>query len=143
MWKLAVNVGCLPSVGEKCRPFRDYAGGSMKHRIATIAAAGLLLAGGTTIASTASARDSFSVSIGVPGFAVAYGNRGFYGGYYGGYYAPPPVAYAPAVAYAAYYYDYDAPVAYRAPVVYGPQVVYSRPYYRPYYRPYRAHYWYR
>ena len=109
----------------------------MKHRIATIAAAGLLLAGGATIASTASARDSFSVSIGVPGFAVGYGNRGYYGGYYGGYYAPPPVAYAP---YAPYY---DAPVAYGAPVVYGPRVVYSRPYYRPYYRPYRAHYWYR
>jgi hypothetical protein len=106
----------------------------MKHRIATIAAAGLLLAGGATFASTASARDSFSVSIGVPGFAVAYGNRGYYGGYYGGYYAPP-------VAYAPYYYD--APVAYGAPVVYGPRVVYSRPYYRPYYRPYRAHYWYR
>jgi hypothetical protein len=102
----------------------------MKHRIATIAAACLLLAGGATIASTASARDSFSVSIGVPGFGVAYGNRG----YYGGYYAPPPVAYAP--------YYYDAPV-YGGPVVYGPRVVYSRPYYRPYYRPYRAHYWYR
>ena len=109
----------------------------MKHRIATIAAAGLLLAGGATIASTASARDSFSVSIGVPGFGVAYGNRGYYGGYYGGYYAPPPVAYAPPAAYAPYYDVYGAPV------VYGPRVVYSRPYYRPYYRPYRAHYWYR
>ena len=109
----------------------------MKHRIATIAAAGLLLAGGATVASTASARDSFSVSIGVPGFAVAYGNRGYYGGYYGGYYAPPAVAYAPPVAYAPYYDVYGAPV------VYGPRVVYSRPYYRPYYRPYRAHYWYR
>ena len=109
----------------------------MKHRIATIAAAGLLLVGGATIASTASARDSFSVSIGVPGFAVAYGNRGYYGGYYGGYYAPPAVAYAPPVAYAPYYDVYGAPV------VYGPRVVYSRPYYRPYYRPYRAHYWYR
>ena len=107
----------------------------MKHRIATIAAAVLLLAGGATFASTASARDSFSVSIGVPGFGVAYGSRGYYGGYYGGYYAPPPVAYAP--------YYYDAPVAYGAPVVYGPRVVYSRPYYRPYYRPYRAHYGYR
>ena len=106
----------------------------MKHRIATIAAAGLLLAGGATIASTASARDSFSVSIGVPGFAVGYGNRGYYGGYYA-----PPAVYAPPVAYAPYY---DAPV-YGAPVVYGRPVVYSRPYYRPYYRPYRAHYWYR
>ena len=95
----------------------------MKHRIATIAAAGLLLAGGATFASTALARDSFSVSIGVPGFGVAYGNRGYYGGYYA-----PPAVYAPPVAYAPYY---DAPVFYGAPVVYGPRVVYSRPYYRP------------
>ena len=111
----------------------------MKQRIAKIAAAGLLVAGTAAFASTASARDSFNVSIGVPGFAIAYGNRGYYGGYYGsyygGYYAPPPVAYAP--------YYYDAPAVYGAPVVYGPRVVYSRPYYRPYYRPYRAHYWYR
>jgi hypothetical protein len=100
----------------------------MKHRIATIAAAGLLLAGGATITSTASARDSFSVSIGVPGFAVGYGNGSYYG--YGGYYAPPPVAYAPY---------YGAPVVYGAPAVYGPRFVYGRPYYRPHH----AHYWYR
>ena len=100
----------------------------MKHRIATIAAAALLL-GGATVASTASARDNFSVSIGVPGFAVAYGNRGYYA---------PPVVYAPPVAYAPYYYD--APVLYGAPVVYGPRFVYGRPYYRPYYH---ARYWYR
>src|SRR6266480_5234220 len=115
MWKLAVNVGCLPSVGISVAPFSDYAGGSMKHRIATIAAAGLLLAGGATFASTASARASFSVSIGVPGFAVGYGNRGYYA---------PPVVYAPPVAYAPYSYYYDAPVYYEAPVVYGPRVVY-------------------
>lgn len=104
----------------------------MKHRIATIAAAGLLLAG-ATFAGTAAARDSFSVSIGVPGFGFAYGNRG----YYGSFYAPAPV-YAPPVVYAPrpYYYDYYAP----APVFYGPRVVYSRPYYRPYYR---ARYWHR
>src|SRR4030088_1985607 len=98
----------------------------MKHRIATIAAAGLLLAGGATVASTASARDSFSVSIGVPGFAVGYGNRGYYA---------PPVVYAPPVAYAASPYYYGAPAVYGAPLVYGPRVVYSRAYYRPYYRP--------
>jgi hypothetical protein len=110
----------------------------MKHRIATIAAAALLLAGGATVASTASARDAFNISIGLPGFAVGYANRG--------YYAPPPVVYAPEVAY----YDapevayYDAPVVYAAPVVYGPRIVYGRPYYRPYYRPYfHAHYWHR
>ena len=100
----------------------------MKHRIATIAAAGLLLAGGVTIASTASAHDSFSVSIGVPGFAVGYANRGYYA---------PPVVYAPPVGYAPYYYG--APVVYGGPVAYGPRVVYSRPYYRPRY----ARYWYR
>ncbi len=120
----------------------------MKYRIATIAAASLLLAG-TTLAGTASARDSFSVSIGVPGFAATYGNRGYYdgnyGGYYGGYYSPAPVIYAPPVVYAPrpYYYEYEAPVVYApAPVVYGPRVVYGRPYYRPYYRPYHhARYW--
>src|ERR1700674_1747584 len=112
----------------------------MKHRIATIAAAALLL-GGATVASTASARDAFSVSIGLPGFAVGYGNRGYYGGYYGGYYAPPPVVYAPPVAYppqVAYYDAYDAPLYAAAPVVYGPRIVYGRPYYRPYYH---ARYW--
>jgi len=103
----------------------------MKHRIATIAAAGLLLAGGATIASTASARDSWNVSIGVPGFAVGYGNRGYYA---------PPVVYAPPVAYAPYSYYYDAPVVYGGPVVYGPRVVYGHPYYRPYYH---ARYWHR
>jgi len=98
----------------------------MKHRIATIAAAALLL-GGATVASTASARDNFSVSIGVPGFAVGYGNPGYYA---------PPVVYAPPVAYAPYY---GAPVVYGAPAVYGTRFVYGRPYYRPYH----AHYWYR
>jgi hypothetical protein len=94
----------------------------MKHRIATITAAALLLAGGVTVASTASARDVFSVSIGLPGFAVGYP----------GYYAPAPAVYAPPVAY------YGAPVVYAAaPVVYGPRFVYGRPFYRPYYH---AHY---
>ncbi len=98
----------------------------MKHRIATIAAATLLLAGGVTMASSASAHGSVSVSIGLPGFAV---------GYAPGYYAPPPVAYAPPVSY------YGAPVVYAAaPVVYGPRVVYGHPYYRPYYRGYYRHY---
>ena len=102
----------------------------MKHRIATIAAAALLL-GSATIASTASARDSWSVSIGVPGFAVGYGNRGYYA---------PPIVYAPPVAYAPYSYYYDAPVVYGGPVLYGPRVVYGHPYYRPYYH---ARYWHR
>ena len=129
----------------------------MKYRIATIAAAGLLWAGGAAIATTASARDFFSVSIGLPGLAVGYANRG--------YYAPAPVYYAPPVAYAPepyyysapaavyapepYYYSaaavyapepyyYGAPVAYAAPAYYGPRIVYGRPHYRPYYH---ARYW--
>src|SRR5471030_1643139 len=105
----------------------------MKNRIATIAVAGLILAGGATLATTASARDAFNVSIGLPGFAVGYGNRG--------YYAPAPVVYAPPVAYAPSPYYYDAPLVYAAPpVVYGSSFVYGRPYYRPYYH---ARYWHR
>jgi hypothetical protein len=100
----------------------------MKHRLATIAAAGALALAGTTLASTASARDFFSVSIGAPGFAVGYSN---YGRSY--VYAPPPLVYAPPVAY------YGAPVVYPPVVYYGPRVVYGRPYV--YHRPYwRAHY---
>jgi hypothetical protein len=98
----------------------------MKHRIATITAAALLLAGGATVASTASARDAFSVSIGLPGFAVGYANPG--------YYTPAPVVYAPPFAY------YGAPVYAAAPVVYGPRIVYGRPFYGPYYH---ARYWHR
>lgn len=99
----------------------------MKRRLATIAAAAALALAGTTLASTASARDLFSISIGAPGFAVGYSN---YGRSY--VYAAPPVVYAPPVAY------YGAPVAY-PPVVYGPRVVYARPYV--YHRPYwRTHY---
>ena len=123
----------------------------MKYRIATIAAAGLLLAGGATLATTASARDSFSVSIGLPGFAVGYANRGYYAPA-PAYYAPAPAYYAPPVAYAPepYYYSapaavyapepyyYGAPVAYAAPAYYGPRIVYGRPHYRPYYH---ARYW--
>jgi hypothetical protein len=99
----------------------------MKHRLATITAVAAVAFAGTTLASTASARDFFSVSIGAPGFAVGYSN---YGRPYA--YSAPPVAYAPAVAY------YGAPVVYPR-VAYGPRVVYARPYV--YHRPYwRAHY---
>jgi hypothetical protein len=105
----------------------------MKHRIATITAAVVLFAGGATIATTASARDAFSVSIGLPGFAVGYGDRG--------YFAPPPVVYAPPVAYAPEVAYYAAPVVYgSAPIVYGPRIAYGRPFYRPFYH---ARYWHR
>lgn len=91
----------------------------MKRRLATIAASAALVLAGTTLASTASARDLFSISIGAPGFAVGYSNYARYPRVYA--YAAPPVVYAPPVAY------------YGAPVVY-PRVVYARPY--GYARPY-------
>ena len=97
----------------------------MKHRIATVAAATLLLAGGLTMASSASAGGHVSVAIGLPGFGIGYGP---------GYYAPPPVVYAPPVTY------YGASYYAGAPLVYGPRVVYGRPYHRPYYRGYYRHY---
>jgi hypothetical protein len=92
----------------------------MTRRIATLAAATVLLFGGATLATTASARDSFAVSIGVPGVAFGYSNYGY--GY--GYVAPP--------AYSSY--SYYAP----APAYYGPPVVaYYQPYgYYHHYRPY-------
>jgi len=77
----------------------------MTRRIAALAAAALVAVGGATFASSASARDSWSVSIGVPGVAYGYGYSPYY-------YAPAPT----------YYYG--------PPVVYRP---YYRPYYRHYY----------
>ena len=100
----------------------------MKLRLATIAVAAALGLAGATVATTASARDQFSVSIGAPGFGIGYSNYGHYGRSY--VYAAPPVVYAPPVAYygAPYYSGY-----------YGPRVVYARPYV--YHRPYwRGHY---
>jgi len=100
----------------------------MKHRIAMLAAAAFLI-GGATIASTASARDSFSIAIGAPGFGLGYSNRG-----YGFAYVAPPAYYgygAPAYSY------YPAPAYYGPPVVYGPTVAYYRPWYHHRYYPYR------
>jgi len=89
----------------------------MTRRIATFVTAALLLFGGATLATTASARDSFAVSIGVPGVGFGYSNYGYggYGGY--GYVAPAP----------AYYY---APPAYS--YYYAPPPVYRPYYYTPY-----------
>ena len=92
----------------------------MNRRIAALAVASLLAVGGATFANSAAARDSFSLSIGVPGVAFGYSNYG----------------YAPYPRYAYYYAP--APYAY----YYGPTVVY-RPYYRPYYRHYYRPYYYR
>jgi hypothetical protein len=91
----------------------------MTRRIATLFAAAVLLFGGAMLATGASARDSFAVSISAPGFAFGHSNHG-----YGYAYAAPPVVYS------APYYGYYVPPAYYAP----PAVVY-RPYYG-YYRPY-------
>jgi hypothetical protein len=92
----------------------------MKRHLALLAAVSVV---GIAAATTASARDSFAVSIGVPGFGVGYAPGG-----YGYAVAAPPVA-VPAPAY------YGAPYAYAypGPVVYGG-----------YYGPYWHHrYWHR
>lgn len=95
----------------------------MRRHVAVLAA---LFFVGATVATAASARDSFAVSIGVPGFGVGYSTGG-----YGYAYAAPPVVYSPPVAYAA-------PYPYYGPAV---SVVYGRPYVR-YYHPYwRGRYW--
>jgi len=86
----------------------------MNRRIAAVAAVAALAIGAATLAAPASARGSFSFSVGVPGVAFGYSNYP----YYTPYYAPAPYAY------------------------YGPTVVYQ-PYYRPYYHYYRPHPYYR
>jgi hypothetical protein len=75
----------------------------MTRRIATLLAVAVLAVGGATLATSASARDSFAVSIGVPGVAFGYSNYG-YAPAYSYYYAPPPYYYAPPVV--AYYGPY-------------------------------------
>jgi hypothetical protein len=99
----------------------------MNRRIASLAAAALLV-GASVAATSASANGSVAVSIGLPGFAVGYSNRGYVAAepfaYPAPYYAAPPVVASSA-----------------APVVYAP---YYRPYYaRPYYyrAPYRVGYY--
>lgn len=95
----------------------------MKRHLAMLAAVFVV---GATAATVASARDSFAVSIGIPGFGFGYSAPGY--GY--GYVAPPVVA-APPVAY------YGAPYYYP-----GPVVAYRGPYVRYYGGPYwRARYW--
>jgi hypothetical protein len=86
----------------------------MTRRIAAFAAAALVAVGGATLATSASARDSWSVSIGAPGVAFGYSN-----GYAPYYYAPAPVYYGPPVVYRPYYHPY-----YRTYYYYGPSVYY-------------------
>jgi hypothetical protein len=79
----------------------------MKRHLALLAAVFVV---GIAAATTAAARDSFAVSIGVPGFGVGYAAPGY--GY--AYAAPPP---APAYYGAPYPYYYPGPVVYG---YYGP-----------------------
>ena len=83
----------------------------MKRFVTSLAAAGVMAAT-LILAPSASAANSYSVAVGVPGLALGYSN---YGGYVGPY-APPTVYYAPPPSY-----YYGAPYYYRPPVVaYGP-----------------------
>ena len=86
----------------------------MTRRIAALAAAAVLAVGGATLATSASARDSWSVSIGAPGVAFGYSTYG-YSPYY---YAPAPYYYGPPVVYRPYY----RPYYYQS--YYGPRVYY-------------------
>jgi hypothetical protein len=86
----------------------------MFRRILLASALAGTLAVGLAVAPAASARDSWSVSIGVPGVAVTAGspyyygpyNRPYYRPYYRSYYAPPPVVYRPVPVYRPYAYGY-------------------------------------
>jgi hypothetical protein len=103
---------------------------STSRRVALIAAVAAITAGGMTLAAPARAGNvAWSVSVGGPGFAVAAGQPGYWGGYRGyrgyGYHRPWVRPYAPVV-YAApsvYPYAYVAP----RPVVVAPPPVYVAP----------------
>ena len=102
----------------------------MLRRLAIATSIVTALVAGALFAPTASARTSWSVSIDVPGVAIATGSPVYYRPYYRPYYR----AYAPAVVYPApiayaepYPYVYPAPVVVRrAPYYYGPRRVYYR-----------------
>ena len=87
----------------------------MFRRIVLASALAGTLAVGLAVAPAASARDSWSVSIGVPGVAISAGSPYYYGPYYrpyhrpyyrSYYYAPPPVVYRPVPVYRPYAYGY-------------------------------------
>ncbi len=90
----------------------------MYRRILLASALAGTLALGLAVAPAASARDSWSVSIGAPGFAISAGSPVYYGHrYYRPYYRPywRPVYVPPPVVYPAPVYR---PYAY-GPVYYG------------------------
>ncbi|HEY3177870.1 MAG TPA: hypothetical protein VGL25_03215 [Casimicrobiaceae bacterium] len=87
----------------------------MFRRILLASALAGTLAVGLAAAPAASAHDSWSVSIGVPGVAISAGSpvyyspyyRPYYRPYHRSYYAPPPVVYYyPAPVYRPYAYAY-------------------------------------
>lgn len=90
------------------------------------AAIGAIAAGALLTVGSASARGSWSVQIGTPGY-------GYGGGYPAPYYVPPPVYAYPAPIY----YAPAPPVYYRPPppVYYRPAPIYSPPPGRIYYGP--------
>lgn len=101
----------------------------MLRRTTHIALGTALVAAAATFAPAAHAdRVGFSVSIGGPGYAVAFGNAPYWGHrhYYAPYrpyyrpaYVVPPVVYEPQVVYVAPRVVYRAPYV-RYPVVRGP-----------------------
>jgi hypothetical protein len=102
----------------------------MLRRTTQLALASALVAGAVAFAPAAHAnRVGFNVSIGGPGYAVAFGNAPWWGYRY---YAPAPVYVAPPVVYApprVVYYRPPARVVYRVPYRHR-YVVYPRVYYR-------------
>jgi hypothetical protein len=123
----------------------------MNRRIAmsTALCTTLLAAGAFAVPNAQAGNVAWGVSIGGPGFSVAAGQPGYYGGrgyygapyrpvarpYYRPYYAAPyrPVVVAPALAYAPpVVYPYYAP----APVAYATSRIVIAP--RPYAYGYRA-----
>ena len=95
----------------------------MRNKLSVVLAGGALLA---ALSGTAAAGNhvGFSVSVGGPGYALAYGPAPVY--------AAPPVYYAPQ----EYYYAPPAPVYYAPRAYYAPPVVV-------YPRHHRHHGWYR
>jgi len=96
----------------------------MYRRILLASALAGTLAVGLVVAPAASANNSWSVSIGAPGFAVSagspvyygYGYRPYYRHYYRPYYRPayvPAPVYYPAPVYRPYVYSYGPVVSYR------------------------------
>jgi len=104
----------------------------MLRRTTQIALGTALVAATAAFAPVAHAdRVGFNVSIGGPGYGVAFGNgpywRGshYYRPYWSAAYIAPPVYYAPPVVYPAPRVVYRAPYVVRRPVVVGRPVYYG------------------